>query len=554
MRFRQLLWCAPLLVAACATPRIAPAPMAIDPARLATHIKTLSSDAFEGRGTATSGEQKAVDYIVSQFQAAGLAPGGDPLPGGGRDWVQKVELRRYTMTGTPSVTLDLAGKTVALRQAEDIALRAPSNGQASVRLSDVPLLFVGYGVDAPERGWSDFKDVDVAGKMLVVLVNDPDFEGPAGADFGGKAMTYYGRWTYKYAEAAERGAAGVMIVHETAPASYGWQTVANSNNSVFDVVRDDPAAAHAPFESWIQRDLAVRLFRDSGLDFETAKRSARSKDFRPVPLKATLDAAIDVKADNVTTRNVAAIRTGAVHPDELVIYSAHYDHLGIGDPDSTGDRIFNGAVDNATGVAHILEQARLFASVPPTERSLLFLALGAEEEGLLGSEYYASHPLYPLGKTVAVLNTDSMGIAGPARDFSIAGLTRLELLDMLVAEGARQGRAFTPDRHPESGGFFRSDHFSFAKRGVPAVSFKSGADLVIGGVERGEAIARDYSTNRYHQPADEWSDAWDLSGIVADGRLLFALGLDLANSRAWPNWSQDSEFRAARDATKGDRQ
>jgi Zn-dependent M28 family amino/carboxypeptidase len=400
--------------------------------------------------------------------------------------------------------------------------------------------------------------VDVKGKILVVLINDPDFDGTlpdnAGGDFGGKAMTYYGRWTYKYEEAARRGAAGVMIVHETAPASYGWATVKNSNtNSMFDIVRDDPAKAHPGFESWIQRDLAVRLFKDSGLDFEAAKAAARRKNFRPIPLKATLTASATAKSERINTYNIAARLAGKSRPDETVIYSAHYDHLGIGQPDANGDRIFNGAVDNATGISFMIEMARAFAKAPPTDRSVLFLAVGAEEKGLLGSEYYASHPLYPLAKTVAVLNTDSMGIAGAARDFSMAGLTKLELVDLLVAEGRRQGRTFVPDAHPESGGFYRSDHFSFAKRGVPAVSFKSGRDLVNGGIAAGEKWGLDYSTNRYHQPDDEWLPNWSYDGMIADGQLLYGVGRALANSRQWPNWSADAEFRAARDATASER-
>jgi Zn-dependent M28 family amino/carboxypeptidase len=523
-----------------------------DTARLSQHVQTLGSDAYEGRAPATRAEQKTVDYLIAQFKAAGLQPGG-AVVNGKRGWTQPVPLLKSDIVGTPQLTLQSGGTSTALVQGTDIAVRSPMNGQKQITLSNVPLLFVGYGVTAPERGWDDFKGQDVKGKMLVVLVNDPDFEGGEG-NFGGKAMTYYGRWTYKYEEAARRGAAGVMVVHETEPASYGWATVKNSNtNTMFDIVRANPSAQHTGFESWIQRDLAVKLFQQSGLDFEQAKAAARRKDFQPMPLKATISANVTANTETITSQNVVGILPGKSRPDETIIYTAHWDHLGIGQPDANGDRIYNGALDNATGISHIIEQARAFAKEPRTDRSIVFLAVTAEEKGLLGSEYYARNPLYPLGKTVAVLNTDSMGVFGPARDFSIAGTAKLGLLDLLVAEGQREGRTFTPDRHPESGGFYRSDHFSFAKVGVPAVSFKSGGDMVDGGLARGEAIAKEYTANRYHQPDDEWSPDWRFDGIAADATLLHAVGRDLANSNAWPNWSEDSEFRATRDQTAAER-
>jgi Zn-dependent M28 family amino/carboxypeptidase len=534
-----------------AAPLAAQSPM-FDTARLSQHVQTLGSDAYEGRAPATRAEQKTVDYLIAQFKAAGLQPGG-AVVNGKRGWTQPVPLLKSDIVGTPQLTLQSGGTSTALVQGTDIAVRSPMNGQKKITLSNVPLLFVGYGVTAPERGWDDFKGQDVKGKMLVVLVNDPDFEGGEG-NFGGKAMTYYGRWTYKYEEAARRGAAGVMVVHETEPASYGWATVKNSNtNTMFDIVRANPSAQHTGFESWIQRDLAVKLFQQSGLDFEQAKAAARRKDFQPMPLKATISANVTANTETITSQNVVGILPGKSRPDETIIYTAHWDHLGIGQPDANGDRIYNGALDNATGISHIIEQARAFAKEPRTDRSIVFLAVTAEEKGLLGSEYYARNPLYPLGKTVAVLNTDSMGVFGPARDFSIAGTAKLGLLDLLVAEGQREGRTFTPDRHPESGGFYRSDHFSFAKVGVPAVSFKSGGDMVDGGLARGEAIAKEYTANRYHQPDDEWSPDWRFDGIAADATLLHAVGRDLANSNAWPNWSEDSEFRATRDQTAAER-
>jgi Zn-dependent M28 family amino/carboxypeptidase len=537
----------------CAAPALAQQAPAFDTKRIARHVKTLSDDRFQGRGPATPSEQLTVDYLIREFRAAGLKPGGD-MVNGKRQWTQRVPLLKSDIAGAPHLEFRTSAGAVPLAQGEQISVRAPLTGQKQVALDGAPLIFAGYGVDAPERQWNDFKDVDVRGKVILVLVNDPDFDGGEG-DFGGKAMTYYGRWTYKYEEAAERGAAGVLVVHETEPASYGWATVKNSNtNTMFDIVRANPAAAHAPVEGWIQRSTAEALFRSAGLDFEAAKRAARRRNFRPIDLKSTMTAHLSANTEVITSYNVAAILPGTKRPDETVIYTAHHDHLGVGQPDANGDRIYNGALDNATGVAHLLEQARVFARRPRTERSVLFLAVGAEEKGLLGSEYYVSKPLYPLSKTVAVLNTDSMGIAGPANDFSMSGNAKLELLDMLVAEGRQQGRSFTGDANPGAGLFFRSDHFPFAKEGVPAISFKPGLNLKNGGLERGKAISADYVSKRYHQPDDEYSPDWDFTGIAQDGQLLHAVGHRLANSNEWPNWSADSEFRGARDRSASERQ
>ena len=536
-----------------AAPLSAASTATFDTARLSEHIKTLGSDAFEGRAPATEGETKTVNYLVQQFRMVGLQPGGDLQANGTRKWTQDVPLLQSELVADPIVTVQTARGPMRLTQGNEIAVRSPQNGQIQINLANAPLVFAGYGVSAPERNWDDFKGQDVRGKVIVVLVNDPDFEGGEG-DFGGKAMTYYGRWTYKYEEAARRGAAGVMIVHETVPASYGWNTVKNSNtNAQFDIVRQDPTASHTPFETWIQRDVAVQLFRNAGLDFEAAKQAAKRRDFRPIDLKSTVNATATAKVGTIVSHNVVGILPGTKHPDETILYTAHWDHLGIGKPDATGDRIYNGAVDNGTGVSHVIEQARAFAHGPRTDRSIVFMAVTAEEKGLLGSEYYATHPLYPLGKTVAMLNTDVMNVWGREKNFTIRGTARISLVDDLVAEGKMQGRYYTPDPHPETGGFYRSDHFSLAKVGVPAISFTPGLDLVNGGTARGEALADDYNTKRYHQPADEWSPNWDLSGMAQDAQLLHNLGLRLANSREWPNWSADSEFRAARDRSADQR-
>jgi Zn-dependent M28 family amino/carboxypeptidase len=539
MRFHSCLIAASALIG----PVAAAAPT-FDPQRVTQDVKTLSSDAYEGRGPATAGETKAVAFISAQMKAAGLQPGG---PGG--KWTQDVPLLMSDIVGSPKLSLTIGGAARTLTQGEEIAVRAALTGQKQVDLKSAPLVFVGYGVKAPERGWDDFKGDDLKGKILVVLVNDPDFEGGEG-DFGGKTMTYYGRWTYKYEEGARQGAAGVLVIHEYAPASYGWPTVKNSNTITnFDIVRKDPTAEHVPVEAWIQRDLAVDLFKAAGLDFDAMKKAAQKKDFRPVALNATLDASYAVDARTIVSHNVLGRLPGKGHPDETVIYSAHWDHLGIGIPDAKGDRIYNGARDNASGIASLLELGRAFAQAPRTDRSIVFLAVTAEEKGLLGSEYYGANPVYPLATTAGMFNMDNMFGQGAAKDFTISGVAKLGLLDLLVAEGSKLGRVYVPDPRTESGGFYRSDHFSMAKQGVPAVSFKPGTDLANGGVERGRALADAYTKDRYHQPADEWSADWDLSSVAPDLTLLYNAGRALADSRTWPAWSADSEFKARRDET-----
>jgi Zn-dependent M28 family amino/carboxypeptidase len=524
-----------------------------DTARLSQHVQTLGSDAFEGRAPATAGETKTVAYISEQFAQAGLQPGGD-IVDGKRTWTQAVPLLRSEFAAAPHVSMNVGGTAMPLTQGEQIAVRSPTNGDKAMSIDGAELVFVGYGVKAPERGWDDFKGLDARGKILVMLVNDPDFEGGEG-DFGGKAMTYYGRWTYKYEEGARQGAKGVLVIHETEPASYGWATVKNSNtNAMFDIVRKNPAAEHPPLEGWIQRDLAAQIFAASGTSFDAMKAAAKRKDFRPVPLKAKLDVHGNAKTEVITSSNVVGILPGASRPDETVIYTGHWDHLGIGLPDANGDRIYNGAIDNGTGIAHLIEQARAFASAPRPQRSVVFMAVTAEEKGLLGSEYYAANPLYPAGKTAGVINTDVMGVLGPARDYTIRGNQKFGLLDILVEEGTKRGRRYTPDPRPETGGFFRSDHFTLAKVGIPAMSFSGGQDLVNGGVPRAKAWQENYTAKMYHQPDDEYSSEWDFTGIGQDAELLHAVGQRLANSCEWPNWSEDSEFRAARDRSAADRQ
>ena len=526
----------------------------IDPARLSEHIRILASDAFEGRGPATPGEDKTVAYISGQFEALGLVPAGDD---GG--WTQAVPLRRFETPGPIAVSFTVGAKPWPLTELTDIVVHTEVPA-THVSVKDAQLVFIGYGVSAPEKHWDDFKGVDLRGKIAVVLINDPDFEmdpsDPLYGRFDGKAMTLYGRWTYKYAEAARRGALGMLIVHETGPAAYGWNTVKNSNaNAQFDIVRPDPAATHPLIEGWIQRDVAVALFKAAGLDFEAQKARARTLGFAPVTLGGvTFSADYAVNTSTIVSHNLIGKIAGTARPGEAVLFGAHWDHLGVGLPDARGDTIYNGAVDNASGVAGVLELARVFKADPAPARGLYFIAFTAEEKGLLGSEYYAAHPVTPLATTVALLNLDVMNVNGPTRDLSTRGKGEADLDGLVAGFTVAQGRRYEHDAHLEEGGFYRADHFSLAKAGVPALTLTAGLDLVTGGVAAGEAAHRDYVTHRYHQPADEWRADWDLSGAAADLEVYHALGGYLANSDVWPGWPADSAFKAIRDATAAERQ
>jgi Zn-dependent M28 family amino/carboxypeptidase len=525
----------------------APAPAKIEGRRFSDHIRILSSDAFEGRFPGTAGETKALAYITEQFENIGLQPAGDD---GG--WTQQVPLRRFATVGEIKSGFTFAGKPHPLTELQDIVVytKSPTN---HVTVKNAPLVFIGFGVSAPERHWDDFKGYDLKGKMAVVLINDPDFEidptNPLYGRFDGKSMTYYGRWTYKFEEAARRGAIGVLIVHETEPAGYGWNTVKNSDAAPhFDIVRPGAGVPHLKVEGWIQRKLAVDLFNAAGLDFDAEKRRAQSEDFMPVELqgaRCSVDFAVNVST--IISHNVIGKLAGTRYPDEAVIYGAHWDHLGIGAPDSRGDRIYNGADDNASGVASILELSRVFASSARTARSVYFIGFTAEEEGLLGSEYYATHPVVPSSKTVAFLNIDGANLMGPARNISSRGSGKSTLDDLLAVEAEKGGREFTPDRHPEKGYFFRADNLSLAKVGVPGMTLAPGLNLVEGGFAAGEAWANDYIQHRYHQPSDEWQADWDLRGAEIDLTTYYNLGDDLANSRDWPAWKAGSEFSAIRD-------
>jgi Zn-dependent M28 family amino/carboxypeptidase len=510
---------------------------------LSRHVRILASDEFEGRAPATPGEDKTIAYLTEEFRKAGVQPGGDK---GG--WTQAVPLVRAQVEGPVTATLSVAGQTQKLVNGEDLVLQS-LNPVTRVQVKNVPLVFTGYGIAAPERGWDDYKGVDLAGKIAVVLINDPDFETPKPGAFDGKAVTYYGRWTYKYEELARRGATGVLIVHETAPAAYGWATVKSSGLSpLFDIPRTDAAKYHTLLRGWMQRDLTVSLFKRAGLDFEEEKKKAQQADFKPVALgDATLSAAFAVKRDQVVSRNVVGKLVGAQRPDETVIYSAHWDAFGVGEPDAGGDRIRHGAVDNATGVAAVLELARVYAAGPRPQRSLLFVALTAEEKGLQGATYFAAHPLVPLDTTAAVINIEMLSPDGPTRDIASWGKGRVSLEGDLERVAKARGRTYSPDPNLEAGFFYRADHFAFARAGVPAITVGAGLDRVEGGAESGKALREAYFAKCYHQPCDAWNKAWDASGQAQDVTLLYNLGHGIANSTAWPQWQEGSEFKAARE-------
>ncbi len=519
----------------------------IDPEALSRHVRVLASDEFEGRAPATAGEQRTVDYLVEQFRKAGLQPGGKD-----GSWVQEVPLVRAQVDGEVEAWLQLGTQRTRLVNGQDVTLQSLSP-QDVVDRQDLPLVFVGYGIHAPERHWDDYKDVDLAGKIAVVLINDSDFEADAPGAFDGKAVTYYGRWTYKFEEAARRGADGVLIVHETAPAAYPWATVKASGTSpLFDIQRSeaDARALHTPLRGWMQRTLAERIFAAAGLDFETEKRKAMRADFRPVPLgDARLSASFWIKREPVVTRNVVAKLEGAAHPDESVIFSAHWDAFGIGQPDANGERVRHGAIDNATGVASVLELARVFAAGPRPQRTLYFIALTAEEKGLLGASYYAEHPLAPLETTAAVLNIEMFSPDGGTADIATWGKGRVSLEADVDRVARARGRRWSPDPNLEAGFFYRADHFAFARKGVPAITLGAGLDKRDGGIAAGRALRDAYFARCYHQACDAWSPQWDARGLAADTLLVYDLGLELANSRHWPAWDKGAEFEAAREAS-----
>lgn len=518
-----------------------------DPARLNEYTRVLASDAFEGRGVATPGEQRTVDYLVEQFRALGLEPGG---PDG--QWVQTAHLSRTQQDGPATITARTPSGEVPLRRGPDV-LVASDRPVDRITVTDAPVVFAGYGVDAPERNWDDFKGADLRGKILLVIVNDPDFGAPEGhpvaGRFDGDAMTFYGRWTYKFQEAAAQGAAGVLVIHDTAGAGYGWSVLEGSSTAPdFDIVRQDWAAERVPAQGWIQGEVAERLIRSAGLDYAVLRDQARTEGFRPVELpRVTLSIDFGQTHANIESRNVMARIPGTEHPDQTVLFGAHWDAYGRATPVGDDD-IYNGAVDNATGVAAILELARLFKEGGAPARSVVFAAWTAEEAGLLGAEYYAANPVWPLETTVANINIDSL-LPGTevSPEIVVIGAGKSQTDAWLERRAAERGRRLIPDPAPQAGGFYRSDHFPLARRGVPAL-------FGIAGFTGHNAQSRDYVANRYHKPSDEWTPDWRMDAAAVDVDLLYAVGRDLADSDQWPEWNAGSEFEAARKASAAARE
>jgi Zn-dependent M28 family amino/carboxypeptidase len=511
-------------------------------------VRTLASDAFEGRAPATRAEPKVLDAIIARFKAAGLQPGAQ----GG--WLQDVPT--VAIAGLNRTPLMISGKGAGLSFAYGSQFVAGTYREVPhVALTDAPLVFVGFGIKAPELGWDDYAGIDMHGKIAVILINDPDYwmadeQGP----FKGRRMTYYGRWTYKFEEAARQGAAGALIIHDTFPAAYGWNVVQSSwSGTQRFVASADHGMSQTQVNGWIRQDVAASIFAAGGQDLAALALAARNRGFHAVPLGLTASLAFDNTIDHALSHNVAGILPGTQHPDQVVLYSAHWDHLGHCPPDAKGDDICNGAVDNATGVAALIALAEANVQAGPAPRSQVFIALTLEESGLLGSEYYARHPLYPLAMTVGGVNMDALPAYGAARDYALTGGDKSDLTDLFHTALALEGLHEAREDHVERGHYYRSDHFSFAKRGVPMFDISRGHDLVIGGTAAGDAAAEDYNAHRYHQPGDEYADTWDWSGIAEDVRLYYRLGRMLATGDTWPNWRKDDEFRAVRDKDRADR-
>ncbi|HET6630601.1 MAG TPA: M28 family metallopeptidase [Woeseiaceae bacterium] len=527
------------------------APAEAEPAitadELAEHIKTLSSDEFGGREPSTPGAEKAVEYIAAQFEAAGLEPGID----GG--WYQQVPLVSITLDPATTVSIEGLDEPLVLRQGENTVLWT-KRVRDQVSLEDSDLVFVGYGVVAPEYDWNDYEGLDVEGKTVVILVNDPGYGTQDPDLFTGNKMTYYGRWTYKYEEAARQGAAGAIVIHETEPAGYPWEVVTGSwTGPQYDLVPENENMDRVKVEGWITHEIADQLFQHIGMSLDAAKQAALQEDFEPIPLEATMSTVLNNTIEKTNSRNVVGVIEGSARPQESVLYMAHWDHLGT-DPNLEGDQIYNGAVDNATGVAGLIELAGKFSAGEPPERSVVFLAVTAEESGLLGSKYYANNPAWPLELTAAVINMDAMSPYGKTNDLVVVGYGMNELQGYLERAAAEQGRTLVPEPTPEKGFYFRSDHFNFAKKGVPALYAEAGNDYVEGGTERGEKLEAEYTAERYHKPGDEYDPSWDLSGMVQNLELFYQVGNTIADSNAWPEWLENVSFRAIREKSADQRQ
>ncbi|NKF20882.1 M20/M25/M40 family metallo-hydrolase [Solimonas marina] len=554
-----------ILAAGCSHPAqhaAAPAPTAptaaaakADPQRMMDTVKTLSSEAFEGRFPGTDGEKVTVDYLIQQFKAMGLQPGG-----ANGQYTQQVPLLNTQIGKGTMFVSTAAGATLPLTEGQTVALTT-GRPDPRIKIDHAPLVFVGYGVDAPDIGWDDFKGVDLHGKVVILLVNDPDYAAQPGDDavgkFGGKRMTYYGRWTYKFAEAARRGAAAALIIHDPKAAGYGWNVASAHQGKSSDIVRA-PGEEGLPVEGWLQHDEANALFKAAGLDLDHLRVEARSTAFHPVVLKGlSLSADLPVTSSTVQSQNVLARLPGKTHPDETVIYGAHWDTLGRGTPDAQGRTLRPGANDDGLGTAAVLELARLFTQTHrQPDRSVVFALWTAEESGLLGSEYYATHPIYPIAKTVADLNIDIMQTAGPAKNLVEVGMGNSSLDALMQQAAAAQNRTVEPETYVEQGLFYRADHLSLAMRGVPSLlimGLGGAPDLVSGGKADGQKWLDGYM-KCYHQTCDAMTPDWDLRGAAQDIDVFYAIGQQLANSREWPTWNAGVAFKKTREATADQRQ
>ncbi|MEJ2603661.1 MAG: M28 family metallopeptidase [Gammaproteobacteria bacterium] len=519
----------------------AAAAAAIDAGDFARHVRTLASDEFEGRAPGGEGERKTIDYLTAAFREVGLRPGN------GDSYVQDVPLVSITAEEISPLAIRGGSAELTLDYQQDMMVWTKRVGESeSIDSSD--LVFVGYGIVAPEYDWNDYEGLDVAGKTVVMLVNDPGFATGDPDLFNGRTMTYYGRWTYKYEEAARQGAAGALIIHETEAAGYPWLVVSGSwSGEQFDLDLGDAAPARVAIEGWLTGEAAERVFDAAGVDIDEARDAAAKPGFEARALGLQASVSLRNTLSRMPSGNVVGILPGSERPDEYIVYTAHWDHLGMA-RSVLDDRIYNGAVDNATGVAGMLEIAEAFSTVDPAPaRSIVFLAVTAEESNLLGSAWYASHPLYPLERTVANINIDAMSLVGPSYDITVIGYGNSELDEYAARAAAAQERRLEQEPTPEKGFFYRSDHFNFAKRGVPALYLRGGVEHREKGMEYGLAYNAAWVAERYHKVTDEFSEDWDLRGILEDTELLFDVGYELAETTAWPNWVEGNEFRAARD-------
>jgi Zn-dependent M28 family amino/carboxypeptidase len=543
-----------LLTAACSAPPPA-GPLAmsdlpnVSTDAILADTRKLSSDEFEGRAPGTKGEQLTVQYFIDQFKAAGLQPGN---PDG--SWTQKVPLVSLTPQPQGPLVVKRGGQTRPFKIRDEVVVFS-KHVTEEVRLENSELVFAGYGVQAPEFQWDDFRGVDVKGKTIVVLVNDPPVAAagnPSELDpkiFGGRAMTYYGRWTYKFEKAAELGAAGVLIVHETVPAGYPFTVVQGMGGERFDLVTPDKNAGRSKIEGWMSVEAATALLKMAGQDYQKLKALAATRNFKAVPLGATAAVTVKQKSRTLDSQNVIAKLPGSdpVLKDEYIVYTAHWDHFGVGTP-VNGDTIYNGALDNASGSAMVMEIARQLTKIKPQpKRSILFLMVTAEEQGLLGSQYYAEFPLYPLNKTLANINIDGINQWGRTKDLTLIGLGASDLDDYARAAADEQGRVLRPDAEPEKGFYYRSDHFNFAKKGVPALDPDSGIEFVGKPADYGKKKRDEYTSIDYHQPSDQVKPDWDLTGAAEDGKLFLTVGYRLAQAERFPEWKPGNEFKSIRD-------